>query len=329
MRPLLATLLTLGELLGQGGQAQAAPPGGVVVTTEPGDSGVSATAVAHVEELAQRGLARLAPIFAGGPLRPIRIVVHADASSLSPALREDLHAGTAGLALLGADEIHVLLDESVREPPNDLRTVVVHELVHTMLDQYVGEAGPFVPRWVHEGLAQTLSGGPYLGVQEENLLFAVGTRTAFRFSELEHGFPRRDDLLRLAYAQSYSFVAFLVDRLGAAKLVEAARRCRSDHAFHLGLYEVTDDTQARLQEDWENYLLYGSGALARLLLRNCFSFVIILAVPLLAIAVLQRVRRNRWRKELMAEEELTRAALAASLATAEPVGPPEGAEDEA
>ncbi|MEZ5966550.1 MAG: hypothetical protein R3F56_22125 [Planctomycetota bacterium] len=300
VRGVLAIFLTLGVL------AQDPPPADGLLSVVAGDSGVSPVAVTHVRDMAQRGIARLASVFGGGAERPIHIVVHADATSLPPALRQDLHAGTAGLALLGADEIHVLLDEAVREPPNDLGTVVVHELVHTLLDQHVGAAGPYVPRWVHEGLAQALSGGPYLGVQDENLLFAVGTRTAFRFSELERGFPRRDDLLRLAYAQSYSFVAYLVDRVGAADVVEAARRCSAEREFHVGLYEVTQTTQARFQEEWEDYLFYGSGALPRFLLRNCFSFVIILAVPLLTIAVLKRVRRNRWRKAQLAIEDQLR-----------------------
>lgn len=295
-------LLTLSEVLGQTPNA-AVPADSIAadaITVERGDSGVSPEAAARVVHLARQGIDRLTAVFPGGARRPIKIFVHSDATSLPGKLQEDLHEGTAGLALLGRDQIHVLLDEAVREPPNDLRTVVVHELVHTLLDQHADAGAPFIPRWVHEGLAQTLSGGPYLGIQEENLLFAVGSRTAFRFSELEWGFPRRADLLRLAYAQSYSFVAYMTDRVGAIAVVEAGRRCRADHAFHVGLYEVTESTQARLQEDWENYILFGSGALSRFLLRNCFSLVMILAVPLLVIAVVKRARRNRVRKDQLA-----------------------------
>lgn len=311
MRRLLAIVLLLSTIAGQdvvrrAGSGEAHAP----VAVEAGDARVSERTVAYVHELAQQGLVHLDGVFPDGLLRPVRMVVHSDAGSLPEALLASLHPGTAGLALLGRDEIHVLLDESVREPPNDLRTVVVHELVHTLLDQHTGEGAPFVPRWVHEGLAQTLSGGPYLGVQEENLLFAIGTRTAFRFAQLEARFPDREDLLRLAYAQSYSFVAFLVDRLGADVIVEAARRCRADRPFYFGLYELTDSSEARFQEEWEEYVLYRSGALSRYLLRNCFSFLMILAVPLLTIAVVKRSRRNRARKDEMAAAETAPQQLA-------------------
>jgi len=311
VRLVLASILVLGGLAGQAPHVAAQDPP-VLLATEPGDTAVSPVAVASVQRLAVQALAKLSGTFVGGAKRPIRIVLHADAGSLPPAVAADLHPGTAGLALLGRDEIHILLDEAVREPPNDLRTVVVHELVHALLDQHAGDGAAFVPRWVHEGLAQTLSGGAYLGIEEENLLFAVSTRSGFRFTDLVLRFPRRDDLLRLAYAQSYSFVAYLVDRVGAEGIVEAARRCRADHAFDLGLLEVAGESQARFQAAWEDYILYGSGALPRLLLRNCFSLLVVLAVPLLIVAARQRLQRNRWRKQQLATAEaLAAEALAA------------------
>lgn len=300
VRRLLAINLWLAGLL----SAQpVSPPVAAWLAVEPGDARVSAAATASVRELARAGLQKLAPTFPGVPVRGLRVVVHSDQGSLLPAMREHLHAGTAGFALLGQDEVHILLDEALREPPNDLRTVVVHELVHVLLDQFAAAGAPFVPRWVHEGLAQRLSGGAYLGMQEEGLLFAITARTAPRFSDLEREFPQRDDLLRLAYTQSLSFIGFLVDKLGIRTLLEAARESRADRPFALALVDATDQSLARLQDEWENYVLFRSGAAARFLLRNCFSLVIILAVPLLFLAVAKRVRRNRQRKaELVAAE---------------------------
>ncbi|HLU40074.1 MAG TPA: hypothetical protein VK081_11875 [Planctomycetota bacterium] len=290
MRRLVALALLLGSLAGQD------------LTVAAGDARVGPQVVAAVQAMAEDGLRRLARHFPGAPERPIRVVVHSARDTLPPELREHLHEGTAGFALLGRDEAYVLLAEARSEPPNDLRTVVVHELVHVLLDQAAGPAGPFVPRWVHEGLAQELSGGPYLAVQEEDLVLAVWTRTGPRFSRLVHRFPARDDLRRLAYAQSFSFVAYLVDRFGVDKIVEAVRRSRADRPFHLALLDVTGLSMARLQDDWEQYVVFRSGAIARFLLRNCFSLVIILAVPLLVIAVVQRSRRNRARMQQLAEE---------------------------
>lgn len=275
------------------------------------DPAVPPRAVAHVEQLAERAMVRLLPRFDGLTPAPIAIALHSAAATLPPPIRADLHAGTAGLALLGQNRIHILLDESLRAPPNDLRTVVTHELVHALLDQWAGAAGPHVPRWLHEGLAQVLSGGPYLGVEDEDLLWAVSSRTAPRFSALERRFPRSDRQLRLAYAQSYSFVEYLLDRQGLARILAMARAA-SDKPFHETYYELTDESLALAQADWENFVLFRSGAAARYLLRNCFSFVIILAVPLLAVVVWKRAQRNRMRKEMLARDDALAAAAAAA-----------------
>lgn len=296
MRQLVVFAVLLGRLLSQG------PGDAGALVVEAGDARVSAQTIASVHDLARKGLSRLAPLFPGTPNHPIKIVVHADVDSVPPALRDNLHSGTAGFALLGRAEARVLLDEAVREPPNDLRTVVEHELVHLLLDQCAGAAAPFVPRWVHEGMAQALSGGAYLAVQEENLLFAIATRTASRFSDLDTSFPARDDLLRLAYAQSFSFVAYLIDRFGVRTVVDVARACHADRPFAQALLDATDLSQARLQDDWERHVLYG-GAAARYLLHNCFSFLMVLAVPLLVIAAVKRVRLDRQRKRQLAAEE--------------------------
>jgi hypothetical protein len=309
VRWLLGTACWLGSLL----IAQDPARGASALDVSAGDARVADTAVRAVHELAQTALSKLARTFPGTPLRPIRVIVHRDQESLSPAQRAHLHPGTAGFALLGRDETHILLDEAVRQPPNDLRTVVTHELAHVLLDQSAGAAGPWLPRWLHEGLAQTLSGGPYLGVQEESLLFAVASRTAPRFTQLEREFPERDDLLRLAYAQSWSFVAFLTDKFGTHTIIEAAQQSSAGKSFGKALLDATDLSLARLQEEWEDHVLFGSGAAARYLLRNCFAFVIILAVPLLVIAAVKRVRSNRLRKEQLAAAE--RVSIAPNIAT--------------
>jgi hypothetical protein len=283
------------------------------VEVRAGDPLVAARAVEHIDQLARTALAKLLPKFPELALAPIAIHVHSSSATLPQPVRADLHAGTAGLALLGRNEIFILIEESLHAPPHDLRTVVAHELVHALLDQYAGAAGPHVPRWLHEGLAQTLSGGAYLGVEEENLLWAVTSRNAPRFDRLERRFPADDAMLHLAYAQSYSFVEYLIERHGLPKILAMARQANAE-PFHLTYYALTDESLAIAQADWENFVLFRSGAAARYLLRNCFSFVIILAVPLLAVVAWKRLQLNRMRKQMLARDE--------ALAAAYTIGPP-------
>ena len=174
------------------------------------DPSVGRQALAQVESMARRGVARLQKWFPGTPVRPVTIVLHSDASSIDPEQRGDLHPGVAGFARLQHDEIHLILQAIQVDPPNDLRTTVDHELVHILLDQHVGPNGLYVPRWLHEGLAQVLAGGLYLDIQEEHLALRVRDRTYLPFRSLRESFPSHDpDALALAYGQSNSFVAFL------------------------------------------------------------------------------------------------------------------------
>jgi hypothetical protein len=267
---------------------------------------VAAESLARMRDHVANGLRKLAPAFPGQSVAAFRVVVHRDAESLSPALRLRLHPHTAGLAVLGANEMHVLLDEAQTRPPHDLRTVVVHELAHVLLDQWAGPAGPYVSRWFHEGLAQHLAGASYAMVAEEEIVWHLKTRTLPMFSDLHAGFPARPDLQNLAYAQSLSFVDFLVRRMGLRDVIDAARECGPDAPYPRAFTRHTGESLLDLQIAWEDDVM-GSGAMLRFVLQNWFSYVMILAVPLLVIAAMRRMNRNhRIRQQLEMEE----AALA-------------------
>ncbi|MCA8942967.1 MAG: hypothetical protein KDB80_10445 [Planctomycetes bacterium] len=271
-------------------------------------AGVDASTRAHVERLVEAGLARLTPMFPGTPKRSCVVTAHQSVDSLPPEVRASLHEGTAGVALLGRSEIHLILDESRHHPPHDLRTVVDHELVHILLDQFVGEAAPHVSRWFHEGLAQELSGGPYIGMSEDDLVIAARADRLFRFAELDQDFPGDRSGLRRAYAQSFSFVGFLRRRFGLDALLEAARQSTADGGFRAGFVAVTHGAMLHQVDEWREYVLTGSGAPLRFLMRNCFSFLVVIGFPLLAIAVIRRFRRDdAARRKLEFEERVEHA----------------------
>jgi hypothetical protein len=56
-------------------------------------------------------------------------------------------------------------------------------------------------------------------------------------------------------------------------------------------------------EQWEDYVLFRSGAVLRFLQRHCFTFLMILGLPLFALAVVKRRRRDRERRERLGQEE--------------------------
>lgn len=262
--------------------------------------GVSQTGHSTVETYVREGLARLAPMFPGTPTRGCRITVHATDATLPDDIRASLHEGTAGVALLRRSEIHLMLDASRNLPPHDLRTVVDHEIVHILLDQH---AGPHVSRWFHEGLAQLLSGGAYIGMSEDDLVITARADRLLRFADLRYEFPGDRNGLRRAYAQSFSFVGHLHRKFGLPALLECARASTPDGGFRAGFVAVQRAPLLHEVDAWKHYVLTGSGAPMRFLLNNCFSFLMVIGLPLLALAAIRRFRRDEAARQKLARED--------------------------
>lgn len=283
------------------------------------DQRPSAANLKAVTELARAAIARLAPEFPGTPRRPITIVVHTDSTSVGTDQLAGLQAGVPGFARLQKDEIHVVLAHIGSDPPNDLRTTVDHELVHILLDQFAGPHGILIPRWFHEGLAQVLAGGTYLGVQEEDLAYRVQTRSYHPFHTLRESFPHANrNALALAYGQSFSFVSFLRRKVGMEPLLAAARECGPDLTFRAAVARRLRRGLTEFESEWRDYILYESGAGYRTILRNCFMILVVAAVvPLLALAVARRRNREEALKQRMRRDEAEQAAAEAEQAAAD------------
>ena len=141
--------------------------------------GVESGSLAATEQAVERGLENLQPLFPGTPSRGFRVVVHETATSLPEEIRAWVHPGAPGVALLGRQEIHLILGDIVAGGSTSLQTVVEHELVHILLHQFAGPGAELLPRWFHEGMAQHLSGATYLGAREEDLVIQrLGTQAA-------------------------------------------------------------------------------------------------------------------------------------------------------
>lgn len=266
-------------------------------------TGVSAVRLAAIERLVPKALAKVRGPFPGAPSRPFDVVVHASLDALPDALRAELHPGTPGFALLGRDEVHLVLDEVQVRPPQDLTTVLAHELVHLLIDQYAGQFAPTVPRWVHEGLAQHLSGGSYLGAREDDLLYPAAVGRLLRFRELARDFPADEAQRRIAYAQSESFVSFLIRKVGIDAVVEAIHRSTELDGYVGGFALRAGTPLGWFEDEWVLWVRDESGARWRFFFQNCFSYSMIGGLVLLALALGRRLERDeRARRKLEREE---------------------------
>lgn len=264
-----------------------------------GDADVAGTALQRIEQHTREGLVRMAVYFEGMQPAPFRVVVHANAASLPEGLRGSVHEGAPGMAELDTRTIRLFLREARAVPRSDIAPVVDHELVHLLLDQYAGAAARRLPRWFHEGIAQVLARDSYLGAREEDLVWRAGAGRMLRFSELAGRFPEAAGELQAAYAQSYSFVSWLEREYGLPLLWRAVRLVDDKTTLMGALVQLTRRTSVELEDGWANYLRNESGARARVLLTNCFSFAMIAALPLLALALIRRLRADRLARARM------------------------------
>lgn len=112
--------------------------------------------------------------------------------------------------------------------PSTLR----HELAHVAL----GAIGRDWPRWFQEGFAVHLTGEQrYSFTQYATLFRAVHQDRIFHFDDLATGWPEHPLDVEIAYAQSASFVSWLIDTKGPAALGalldEESRGASFDQAF--------------------------------------------------------------------------------------------------
>lgn len=286
-------------LLASGSTLAAQEPPPYVVRTASDD--VPAASREAVLRHLPRALERIAPQFPGTPNAPFTVVLHRNEASLDADSGRALHPGTPGFALLDRDEIHLLLDRIKAQPPDDLPTVLAHELTHILLDQWAGPTAAGVPRWLHEGLAQSLSGDLYLSAREVDLVLPAKFGRLYRLADLTRDFPDDDYGRRLAYAESFSFVEWLIRSRGMNVIREGIRFATEKDGFVGGYARATRETILGEYERWYSWLRDESGAPWRFILENFFSYLMIGA---LVLAVLAGMRI--WRRDLRARQKLER-----------------------
>lgn len=273
-----------------------------------GSGDVSPAVLAQVRELVDRQLPEVAGAFPGLRLRPFFVRVHGTRDGMPDSLRRHLHRDAAGFVLLGQRQVHLVWGEMRRlgSPPGG---VVAHELAHELLDQYVAPFGSGMPRWFHEGLAQHLAGDTYLGAREEDLLWRFAARRMLSFADLRERFPDDPDDLQAAYAQSYSYVEWLVGEYGLPALMKVAKNVDRLVTFEGALVGRTGRTTLQLEDAWRYHLRNESGASWRLLLDQCFNLLLVASLPLLAVAVVRRFARERKAAERLARSEAEQPVL--------------------
>lgn len=129
------------------------------------------------------------------------------------------------------------------------RDAMVHEMAHVVIGQATFRCGSSLPAWLDEGLA-VYNEGDAASMFNSALSEAVKDDKAFTVRGLAGAFPSSEDGAVLAYAQSRSLVAHLIDNHGASRMNALLERFTELGTIDRALTEVYGFDSQGLEAEW-------------------------------------------------------------------------------
>lgn len=160
-------------------------------------------------------------------------------------------AGVVAHANSGRREISVALPQTERQTDEEIRNNIRHELTHLVISDLSDDR---LNAFFHEGIAQYLE-HPSGELDSKVLLLreAMDSQQLLRWSDFNsreavYGQPQ------LAYPQSLSVVAFLVDRFGFASLREFLEVSARSSGYRSALERTFEESPDTLETEWRAWL---------------------------------------------------------------------------
>lgn len=168
----------------------------------------------------------------------------------------------------------------------------IHEYTHLVIEIFL--QGKSIPRWLNEGMAMYVSG-------QKDFYNTLLLSKAFVFSslipfeQLKNSFPVTSSEIRLAYAQSFNMVSYLMDHFGRERFYKFLKFIRSGipfkKAFFFGFGENFSSVENSWKKSLKRKLLWLPAITSSLTLWFFLSLLVI-------IAYFKRLRRKkRWEGE--------------------------------
>ena len=181
-------------------------------------------------------------------VEPVNIYIYPSMADLRSALR------LTGRDWIGAEampELNVLLVTAVnpRTAAFDLGQSIPHELSHLMLYRATGAQYDAVPRWFDEGLATHFEATQDAGYRELPEQAIVAQETV-PIEQLCETFPAAENKVRLAYAQSASWVSYIQQNYGNEALSALINAYADGASCESGLQRILALSNDEFQQEW-------------------------------------------------------------------------------
>lgn len=222
------------------------------------------------------------------PDLPLKIYIYSNASDLQtalPGLSENWVAGQA------SPDLGVILLSIPQGPEQtlELERQLPHEMMHVLEFNLVGSQYGNTPVWLTEGIASIAE--LYPNADYERVLdTAMEEDEVLSFQSLCAAFPRDAGSAFLAYAQSESFVRYIYQTYGSARLTDLLRQYQTGLGCEEGVQATLGKSLTELENDWRQntYAVNPTGQALETLAPYLLVALLVLVAPLAVVGTLSK-----------------------------------------
>ncbi len=226
--------------------------------------------------------------------KPIHLYIYDDRNAMQSAIGKSQAEWIAGLAYPKSRILLAALTPGANST-EEIDRIIPHELMHIWLYALVGESYESMPVWLNEGLSSYVE-------TSRNPEYKAALQTANRgdtlipISDLCQSFPKNSSDFILAYAESESFVNYLVNQYGVSMLQRLLGAYKANANCEASFYEVYRLTLPQADRNWQTYLFDNDINLSNLFRRSPWVsvFILVFLTPVvLSIFSLFEKRRRK------------------------------------
>ena len=210
----------------------------------------------------------------------------------------------SGLAFPGSNYILLKSPASLRSNAarDTLLTTFKHELAHIVLHNGVGNYSNRIPRWFDEGFASYQS-KDWRFSQIRTMALVGLTNSYIPFDNLFYDFPSDESKAIKAYAQSYSFVAYLYEQYGNNSIKGIIDEIYRGSSFSSAVKFIIDKDIVSLEKKWRKRARTYYTWIPLVTSTTTLWFIAALVVTLGFIKRRKRYREalDRWNEEELQE----------------------------
>ena len=198
----------------------------------------------------RRGLAALQEDFDLELQRRTRLVFYADGDRMRADMGRGTRPWVGGVASARFNLI-VLYASEFDWGRSTLAATIAHELTHIAIEHAIGEPPRNVPAWLHEGVATVVESAVAERFSYKDIVEAAfEADRLISLRGLTGSFPVQSTGALLAYAQSNSFVRFIIDRWGTTAITEILDAYRDGASQDSALRQAVGLGLNALEAEW-------------------------------------------------------------------------------